>query len=60
MEIEKDSKEADDKRAYRSPQLTQFGSVATTTRVNNDDLAFDNPDGMSEGLGTPPGNPIPS
>jgi hypothetical protein len=60
MEIEKDHVKTDSKRAYRSPQLTEFGSVASTTRVNNDDVALDNPtnDGQTSGLGTPPGNPI--
>jgi hypothetical protein len=60
METEKDPVKTDNKRAYRSPQLTEFGSVASTTRVNNDAFAVDNPtnDGTTSGLGTPPGNPV--
>jgi hypothetical protein len=60
METEKDHVKTDDKRVYRSPQLTEFGSVASTTRVNDDAARNDNPANqeMTSGLGTPPGNPV--
>ena len=60
METEKDPVKADDKRVYRSPQLTAFGSVANVTRVNEDAARNDNPASqeMTSGLGNPPGNPI--
>jgi hypothetical protein len=51
METEKDHVKTDDKRVYRSPQLTAFGSVANVTRVNTMSLAVpDNPQ-MSNSMG---------
>jgi hypothetical protein len=44
VKTEKDPKKTDDKRVYRRPQLTVFGSVSNITQVNNKDPAFiDNP-----------------
>jgi hypothetical protein len=55
METEKDHVKADDKRAYRSPQLTAFGSVANITRVNNQSVDDDNPNTVQMGTQLPPG-----
>jgi hypothetical protein len=55
METEKDPRDTDNKRAYRSPQLTQFGSVANITRVNKPGDEFDNVLGSVMGPMVPPG-----
>ena len=57
METEKDPQETDNKRAYRTPQLTQFGSVANITRVNNPNAFDDNVYGAAMGEMTPGGLP---
>ena len=54
METEKDHVKTDDKRVYRSPQLTEFGSIANTTQVQ---MAGDfNDNGTTPGFSMSTGN----
>jgi hypothetical protein len=55
METEKDHVKTDDKRVYRSPQLTEFGSVANITQVNKNDVVRDNAPSNEMGSQFPPG-----
>jgi hypothetical protein len=55
IETEKDHVNADDKRVYRRPQLTAFGSVANVTRVNKPGPQVDNEFGGTFGPKIPPG-----
>ena len=59
MKTEKDHEQNDDKRVYRSPQLTVFGSIAHTTQVNmtggDDDNSGTPGFSMAVGIMTPPG-----
>ena len=58
METEKEPQQTGKKRSYRSPQVTEFGSVANITRVNDPTGGADNPNTGemgAEGPMTPPG-----
>ena len=55
MDKEKDPVKIDSKRDYRSPQLTQFGSVAKVTQVNKPGTFTDNEFGDVMGEMFPPG-----
>jgi hypothetical protein len=57
MEIEKDHVKTHNKRAYHRPQLTQFGSVANITQVNQPEPHVDNEFGGTFGPKIPPGIP---
>jgi hypothetical protein len=55
METGKDDPKVVDKRAYHRPQLTQFGSVANITQVNQPGIYTDNEFGDTMGDKFPPG-----
>jgi hypothetical protein len=53
MKTETDSHNAD-KKAYRTPELTVFGSIARATQTNGPDTVNDS-NGNSMGVMIPPG-----
>jgi hypothetical protein len=58
MKTEKDPIETDNKRAYRSPQLTAFGSIAGNTQAQQKGPDNDNsgvPSSMATGILGPMG-----